>query len=99
MTDMSLMALHGILFEQIDRLNDPDMDEAELKSEIARAGAMEGIASTIVKNAGVMVKTVQMGSFGKDVNDLKKTLVRGYTTPPERSVKSVLPGSDDDEEV
>jgi|GEM_PF-3534537 len=99
MTDMSLMALHGILFEQIDRLNDPDLGKEELKSEIARADAMEGIASTIVKNASVMVKTVSMGNFGKDVNELKATLVRGHTLPPERSVKSVLPEGDDDAQV
>lgn len=99
MTDMSLMALHGILFEQIDRLNDPDLGKEELKSEIARADAMEGIASTIVKNAGVMVKTVSMGNFGKDVNELKTTLVRGHTLPPERSVKSVLGEGGEDAEV
>ncbi len=56
MTDMTLQALHGVLFEQIDRLNDTSLTKEELEVEIGRAEAMEGIAGTIVKNANTMLK-------------------------------------------
>lgn len=55
-TDVSLMSLHRILFEQIDRLNDPDLTDDELRKEVDRAGAMEGISAQIVSNARLMLK-------------------------------------------
>lgn len=55
-TDVSLMSLHRVLFEQIDRLNDPDLTDDELRKEVDRAGAMEGISSQIVNNARLMLK-------------------------------------------
>ena len=90
MTDTSLVALHNVLFEQIDRLNDPELDEAQLDMEIKRADAMEGIAGQIVKNAGIMLKTAQAQGFGRDMNDLKHTLVNSPALPPERDVDNAL---------
>lgn len=58
MTDTSLISLHNILFEQVDRLNDVTLDEDALEREIKRADAMEGIAKAITTNAGVMLKAV-----------------------------------------
>lgn len=55
-TDVSLMSLHRVLFEQIDRLNDPDLTKDQLMMEVERAGAMEGISSQIVSNARLMLK-------------------------------------------
>ena len=55
-TDVSLMSLHRVLFEQIDRLNDPDLTDDELRKEVDRAGAMEGISSQIVNNARLMLR-------------------------------------------
>ena len=55
-TDTSLMSLHRVLFEQIDRLNNPDLTKDELMAECARAEAMEGISAQIVKNATLVLK-------------------------------------------
>lgn len=55
-TDVSLMSLHRVLFEQIDRLNDPDLTKDQLMMEVDRAAAMEGISSQIVSNARLMLK-------------------------------------------
>ena len=76
-TDMSLQALHGILFEEIDRLNDTSLSDDELESEIKRAEAMEGVANTIVKNAGVILKTAQACRYGSLTREAKQLIGRG----------------------
>lgn len=46
-----LVDLNNHLFEQLERLNDDDLSDAELEREIKRSRAMAGIASNIVANA------------------------------------------------
>ena len=55
-TDVSLMSLHRVLFEQIDRLNDPELSGEQLREECERAEAMEGISCQIVNNARLMLR-------------------------------------------
>ncbi len=83
-TDMSLQALHGILFEEIDRLNDTDLTEDELKAEIDRADAMEGIANTIVKNANTMMKAAVMSRFGSAAGKEARFLIERHEKNIER---------------
>lgn len=73
-TDVSLMSLHRILFEQIDRLNDPELTADQLNEEVKRADAMEGISAQIVNNARIMLKaTTEMRQAPKEI----RTLVAG----------------------
>ena len=49
MKRQNLGDLNGYLFEQLERLNEPDMSEAELRLEFERSVRIEGVASEIVK--------------------------------------------------
>ena len=49
MKRQNLGDLNGYLFEQPERLNEPDMSEAELRLEFERSVRVEGVASEIVK--------------------------------------------------
>ena len=51
----TLMDLNNHLFEQIERLNDQDLDPEQLRTEIDRSKAIEGIASAIIGNSKVML--------------------------------------------
>ena len=46
-----LVDLNNHLFEELERLNDDELTDAELEKEIKRSKAMAGIASNIVANA------------------------------------------------
>lgn len=45
-----LTDLNNYLFEAIERLTDDSLSEEELQTEIVRANAVKGIASTIIDN-------------------------------------------------
>lgn len=49
--------LNNHLFEQIERLNNEDLSEAELKKEMFRAKAMKEIADKIIENAELILKS------------------------------------------
>ena len=49
MKRQNLGDLNGYLFEQLERLNEPDMSEDELRLEFERSVRVEGVASEIVK--------------------------------------------------
>lgn len=50
-----LTDLNNHLFEQLERLNDPDLCADELKDEIQRARAMSGIANSIIDNGRLLL--------------------------------------------
>lgn len=49
--------LNNHLFEQIERLNNEDLNEAELRKEMCRAKAMKEIADKIIENAELILKS------------------------------------------
>ena len=53
--DNNLNSLNNLLFEQIERINDDSLSPQELDEAIAKANAINNIASTIVKNANTMI--------------------------------------------
>lgn len=55
----TLKDLQNHLFEQLERLNDEDLSDAELAKEITRSHAMGGLATQIVNNANVMLRAMQ----------------------------------------
>lgn len=56
MKKQSLGDLNGYLFEQLERLNDPELTDEDLSRELKRAKAVTGVASQVVANAQVVLK-------------------------------------------
>lgn len=59
MRRQNLGDLNGYLFEQLERLNDPDMTEAEISLEIERARAVSSIAGQVVNAGSLALKAEQ----------------------------------------
>lgn len=53
----TLKDLHNHLFEQLERLNDESLKGEALKEEMERAKAMSGIATKIIENGNLVIKT------------------------------------------
>ena len=53
-----LTDLHEILFEQLERLNNPDLTGAELDEEIKRGHAISSISAQIIQNGNQAVKAL-----------------------------------------
>lgn len=51
--------LNNHLFEALERLNDEDLDDAQLEREIKRSESMSKIAEQIIKNGELAYKTMK----------------------------------------
>lgn len=51
--------LSGYLYDQLERLNDPELDDDGIKREVVRAQAMSSLAARLVDNAEVALKVQQ----------------------------------------
>ncbi|MDL2292252.1 hypothetical protein LJC17_01465 [Acholeplasma sp. OttesenSCG-928-E16] len=72
----TLLDLNNHLFEQLERLNDDDLSEDEIKKESKRAKAMCTVAREIVKNARVILdgqKHVDEFGINRESNLVKIT--------------------------
>lgn len=56
----TLSSLNETLFETLEKLNDEDLDEQELKKEITRSKAVAGIADKIISNAALMLRASEL---------------------------------------
>lgn len=68
-----LTDLNNHLFDQLERLNDPELKGEELSSEIERAKAITGIATQIVNGTKVTVDAMKLmhnGDVSKNVHRL-----------------------------
>ena len=54
----TLADLHNILFEQMERLNDDDLQGDRLREEISRSAAISNVAAQIIQNGNLMIKAV-----------------------------------------
>lgn len=54
----SLTDLHAILFEQLERLSNPDLSGDELNQEIKRGQAITNISAQIIQNGNLAIKAV-----------------------------------------
>lgn len=52
--------LNNHLFAQLERLSDEDIKGEELKEEINRAAAVNGIASKIIENASLVLQAQKL---------------------------------------
>lgn len=70
-----LTDLNNHLFEQLERLNDDDLTDEQLKKEIKRAAAMGSIATNIVNNANVIYKAKKTAlEYGMEDGGHKKLI-------------------------
>lgn len=77
MKKQSLGDLNGYLFEQLERLNDPELTEDELALELQRAKAVTGVASQVVANAQVVLKAKLAYEENLDRDAKKPDLLEG----------------------
>lgn len=64
--------LHEILFKQLDRLDNNDLQGEALEQELNRANAVTGVANVIVKNATVALQAAITRSNGGFVPEILK---------------------------
>ena len=68
MASNNLSDLNDMLFNQLVRLDKDDIKDDELKKEIDRSKAMNGIAQTIVDNARVVLDANKFMDTREDTN-------------------------------
>ncbi len=54
----TLTDLHSILFEQLERLSNPDLTGDALSQEIKRGQAISNISAQIIQNGNLAIKAV-----------------------------------------
>lgn len=64
----TLMDLHNILFEELERLNDESLDSDQLANEVRRAKAIEGVADKITSNTANMLAAMRIQSVNGRVS-------------------------------
>ena len=62
MESNKLMALNNHLFEQLERLNDDELTEEEIRKETERTSAIVRISSQIINTASVALKAEKLKS-------------------------------------
>ena len=70
-----MVDLNNHLFAQLERLNDEDLTGEILKEEIDRAKAMANIATQIIANGNLVLKTHE--AFGWEPNAKSMPLLSG----------------------
>lgn len=60
----TLNDLNNYLFAQIERLDEEDISEEKLHTEILRAKAIVGVATAIINNADVAIQAIKMKESG-----------------------------------
>lgn len=73
----TLSDLNNHLFACLERLNDENISEDDLKKEIKRANAVSTVASNIVANANIQLQAIRYAN-GQDFENYKevpKTLI------------------------
>ncbi|EPX82065.1 hypothetical protein [Salipiger mucosus] len=55
-----LTDLNNHLFEQLERLNDPDLSAEQIEQEVKRSGAMVSVADQITGNAELQLKAAKL---------------------------------------
>ena len=78
-----LLDLNDLLFEQLERLGNDDLTGEELESEINRSKAVSGIASQIITNGHLVLKSLEL---------------KAEYSPNQVVVPKMLTGQDDEED-
>lgn len=71
----TLLDLNNHLFEQLERLNDPDLKGEQLKEELKRTKSMTDVAKRVIEvNALVLDAQKHIDEYGLAKNTLPSTL-------------------------
>lgn len=63
----TLTDLNNYLFETLERLTDDEMTEEQMQKEITRSHAVTSVATTIIQNGELALKTIKhLNDFGVD---------------------------------
>ena len=62
MANTSLAALNDMLFQQLETITNPDLDNEELEKELKRTKAVSDIATKIVDNAKLELDAIKLKS-------------------------------------
>lgn len=60
MANTSLSALNDMLFQQLETITNPDLDNEELEKELKRTKAVSDIATKIVDNAKLKLDAIKL---------------------------------------
>ena len=60
MANTSLSALNDMLFQQLETITNPDLDNEELEKELKRTKAVSDIATKIVDNAKLELDAIKL---------------------------------------
>lgn len=72
MTNNTLGDLNNFLFGQLERLDNPELSQEQLKHEVERTKAMTHVASKIIHNANTVLSAQKFAA---------ETYGRSYTEP------------------
>lgn len=75
MAKNKLSDLNDHLFAQLERLNEEDLNDQQIKNEVSRAKAISGIASQVIKSAKVTIDAMKLVASGDyTVNELPEMI-------------------------
>lgn len=75
MAQNKLSDLNNHLFAQLERLNEEDLNDQQIKNEVSRAKAISGIASQVIKSAKVTIDAMKLVATGDyTVNELPEMI-------------------------
>ena len=67
----TLSDLNNYMFERLERLNDDELSEEQLKKEIEKSKAMVNVGRVIIDNANVILKANEIAlEYNQDPNKL-----------------------------
>jgi len=69
--------LNGYLFEQLERLSDPELSEEQLRTESERSKAITELGKTIVSNANVVLSARKMMDNRMDADTKMPKMLEG----------------------
>lgn len=79
MIRQNLGDLNGYLFESLERLNEPDLSEAELKAEIQRSKVVSDIADKVIKNGKLVLDVERTYGRHEAINAKAPDMLNGST--------------------
>lgn len=63
----TLTSLNNYLFEQIERLNDDELDDAQFEKELQRSKAITDVADKVISNAKLQLDAIKTANeYGFD---------------------------------
>ena len=73
----TLTDLNGLLFEQMERLCNPDLTEEEINLELRRSAAMSGLAKNIIGNGDLVLRAIKFKDERMDVDSVVPKMLIG----------------------